>query len=186
VIDLGKTPEQAPDAPGAAPQDDLHAATPQTYLPKLLQLNGRIGRVRYLAYGLAMNLVLVLCLFVVALLGGGVGDGSVTELLYGVAALAMAVVLGRRRFHDLGRSGWFTLLLLVPVVNLFVSLWLIFVRGNDGANRFGPAPAPNTRGVLVLAWMIPLIAVVGVVAAIKMAPQKSSFEKARDEMEQAI
>lgn len=177
VIDLGKTPELSP---GTAAQQE------QTYMPKLLQLNGRIGRARYLAYGLALNLLLVLCLFIVALLGGGVGDGSFTELVYGAAALAMAIVLGRRRFHDLGRSGWFTLLLLVPVVNLFVSLWLIVVRGNPNANRFGPAPAPNTRGVLIMAWLVPLLVIAGIVAAIKMAPQKSSFERARDEMEQAI
>lgn len=177
MIDLGKTPETFSGAP---------LQEEQTYRPKLLQLNGRIGRARYLAYGLLLNLVLVACLLIVALLGGGVGDGSFTELVYGIVALAMALVLGRRRFHDLGRSGWFALLLVVPVVNLFVSLWLIFARGDAGANRFGPAAAPNTRGVLVLAWLVPLLAVAGIVAAIVMSPQKSSFERARDEMEQAI
>lgn len=169
---------------GQAP--DPIAGKEDTYMPQLLQLNGRIGRARYLAYGLLFNLALVACLLVVALLGGGVGDGSFTELVYGVAALAASVVLGRRRLHDLGRSGWWAALLLVPVVNVLVGLWFICVRGESHPNRFGPAPAPNTRAVLVLAWLVPVLVVAGIVAGVLMAPQKTSFERAHEEMEQAI
>jgi uncharacterized membrane protein YhaH (DUF805 family) len=166
---------QIPDVPGES-----------TYVPRILQLDGRIGRARYLAYGLVLNLVLVACLMVVAIASGGAGDGSFTQLTYGAAALVASVILGRRRLHDLGRTSWFAALLLVPVVNLFIGLWLVVVRGNRDANRFGPAPAPNSRAVLVLAWLVPVLFIAGIVAAVVMSPAPSSYERTRAEMEQAV
>ena len=44
-----------------------------------------------------------------------------------------------RRLHDSGRSGWFVLLLFVPLVNLFC-LALLCVPGTPGANRYGARP----------------------------------------------
>jgi hypothetical protein len=46
-----------------------------------------------------------------------------------------------RRWHDLGHSGWMSLLQLIPVVNFFVLLYLIFAKGDEGANQYG---LPNT------------------------------------------
>ena len=55
---------------------------------------------------------------------------------------------------------------LIPLVNLLVSIYLIFFPGTDGSNRFGPAPAANSIGVVILGWSIPAIFIVGIVAAI--------------------
>src|SRR5208337_3611250 len=45
-----------------------------------------------------------------------------------------------RRWHDTGRSGWMTLTLLIPVVNLVVFLLLGFLPGTTGPNKYGPDP----------------------------------------------
>lgn len=46
-----------------------------------------------------------------------------------------------KRWHDRDKSGWWTLIMFVPVIG---GIWLIvelgFLRGTEGANRFGPDP----------------------------------------------
>ena len=44
-----------------------------------------------------------------------------------------------RRLHDSGRSGWFVLLLFVPLINLFC-IALLCLPGTPGPNRYGPQP----------------------------------------------
>jgi uncharacterized membrane protein YhaH (DUF805 family) len=47
-----------------------------------------------------------------------------------------------RRLHDIDRSGWWTLIPLVPVVGAIVLFVFMCLRGTAGPNRFGPEPAP--------------------------------------------
>lgn len=49
--------------------------------------------------------------------------------------------LAVRRFHDTGRSGWFALTLLVPIVCLVGLGILLFARSEPEENRYGPVPA---------------------------------------------
>jgi uncharacterized membrane protein YhaH (DUF805 family) len=49
--------------------------------------------------------------------------------------------LAAKRFHDMGTSGWLSLLLLVPLVGFIVVLVLLFKGGEPGSNQYGPAPA---------------------------------------------
>jgi hypothetical protein len=94
--------------------------------------------------------------------------------------------VGVRRLHDLGHKGWPAIGLFIPLMNAAVFLWLVVAPGNPHANRYGPAPGPNTRGVLVLAWALPVIFIAGILAATVLAPHKSAAQRAHDEMEQAI
>ncbi|MBQ8418643.1 MAG: DUF805 domain-containing protein, partial [Phascolarctobacterium sp.] len=45
-----------------------------------------------------------------------------------------------RRCHDLDRSGYWGLLVLIPVVNFFFLLYLLFAKGTEGWNQYGPDP----------------------------------------------
>jgi uncharacterized membrane protein YhaH (DUF805 family) len=49
-----------------------------------------------------------------------------------------------RRCHDLGWSGWWTVIRIVPLANLVQFLWLLAAPGEPGENRFG-APPPGRR-----------------------------------------
>ena len=52
-----------------------------------------------------------------------------------------------RRLHDGGRSGWWFLLAVIPIVNfigVFVILAFMIMDGQPGDNQYGPAPT-NTR-----------------------------------------
>jgi len=61
-------------------------------------------------------------------------------LLLGLPLLLYALGCRVRRLHDLDRSGWDTLLLLVPLFGVFFSLLLLCKRGVQGPNRYGPEP----------------------------------------------
>ena len=45
-----------------------------------------------------------------------------------------------RRLHDLDRSGWWYLLIFIPLIGLIVLLIWYCTRGTVGPNRFGPDP----------------------------------------------
>jgi uncharacterized membrane protein YhaH (DUF805 family) len=45
-----------------------------------------------------------------------------------------------KRCHDRGRSGWFLLVGLIPLVNLWVLVEVFFLRGTLGDNQYGQDP----------------------------------------------
>ncbi|MNN04887.1 hypothetical protein D3C81_1176270 [compost metagenome] len=108
---------------------------------------------------------------------GGVilGSFAVSDALAGlltlVACLALVVIsvcIGVQRLHDIGWSGWLWLLNFAPIVGSVFALLMLFMPGSTGPNRYGPPPPPNSRAVKVLAWLIILVPVIGIVAAIAM------------------
>ena len=50
----------------------------------------------------------------------------------------MAVIV--RRLHDTGLSWWAVLTVLIPYVGFFALGWMLFGRGDDEENLFGPPP----------------------------------------------
>ena len=55
-----------------------------------------------------------------------------------------ALAIYTKRWHDRDKSGWWTLILLIPIVGFF---WFLiecgFLRGTEGPNRFGNDPVGN-------------------------------------------
>jgi uncharacterized membrane protein YhaH (DUF805 family) len=170
------------------PQSELtDPVSKETYTPKFFALDGRIGRVRYLAYsigaGLLMMPVMILLVgmsaFTGALTDSAGGGGLFGALIAYGLSFAVTVILARRRLHDLGKTAWLGLLLFVPFVNFIVALWMLFAAGDAQANEYGPPPGPNTKGVIILAWILPVIFVVGILAAISIPAYQDYVNKAR-------
>jgi uncharacterized membrane protein YhaH (DUF805 family) len=69
-----------------------------------------------------------------------VGVGILSGL-FALASLIPAVLVDIKRWHDRDKSGWWMLIVLVPIIG---SIWLLielgFLAGTPGANRFGPPP----------------------------------------------
>jgi uncharacterized membrane protein YhaH (DUF805 family) len=64
-------------------------------------------------------------------------------LIQGLAALALLLpwlAVGARRLHDVSRSAWLLLLLLIPVVGALILVVGFFIRESDPANAYGPSP----------------------------------------------
>ena len=69
-------------------------------------------------------------------------DDNYQHLFFGLCSLATLlpmIALQFRRLHDTNKSGWWWLLLPLPVLNLVYLVWLTD-DGDRGVNRFGPDP----------------------------------------------
>jgi uncharacterized membrane protein YhaH (DUF805 family) len=131
----------------------LNEATPMNPFKLLWSFDGRIGRIAY-AGGWLLNLVLMFAAMAVVLylreswtppVPFNVKDGSLlavfpVAVLFYWAQLALAA----KRLHDLGVTGWFSLLLLVPGAGLIVVIVLLVARGDDNDNRYGPRVASTS------------------------------------------
>ncbi len=62
-------------------------------------------------------------------------------IVYALAVLLPSIAVGVRRMHDIGKSGWWLLVGLIPIVGLFVLLYFYVQPSDEGQNAFGPAAA---------------------------------------------
>lgn len=165
--------------PYSAPESALNTGQDALYTPKIISFQGRIGRMRYLAYSLGfsllMNLVMTPFVGFSAMMGGMAGSpesmGTLSIIvlaLITIVSLVIGVMFVKRRLNDLNRSGWWMLLFIVPVVNLLLIIYLLFFPGTDGANNYGPPPIANSFGVLLLAWLFIAIFGLGIISAIAL------------------
>ncbi len=65
---------------------------------------------------------------------GGIGSEAGVGLLFIVPMLAT----GSRRLHDTGKSGWWQLILLIPLIGWIILIILLVADSEDGSNKYGP------------------------------------------------
>ncbi|QUE89209.1 DUF805 domain-containing protein [Pseudomonas sp. SCA2728.1_7] len=154
-----------PDSPYAPPRASVGESQAEFSTLKPFSVEGRIGRLRFLAWTMVLSLVTLPIVGVFALLALGLVAGdSTTGLIIGgifafflfIAFLIVSILFSIQRLHDIGWSGWLWLLNLVPFVGSFFPLVIMVVPGNTGANRYGPPPPPNSTAVKVLCslWIV--------------------------------
>lgn len=81
---------------------------------------------------------------------GAPPDLMVTLLPFLVLLMTwVQLALAAKRYHDVGKSAWFSLLLLVPLVGLIAFLYLLFARGDERDNQYGPRPGTLPAGASV-------------------------------------
>ncbi len=128
-----------------APSSDLALDDDKTLAHIYLSLHGRLSRRDFWLFGvLALIGVAVLALLLLGIAGVRERHADVIiNLLLFWPGLAVSV----KRWHDRDKSGWWVLVALVPVIGW---LWALvengFLRGSDGANRFGADPLAAAPG----------------------------------------
>lgn len=63
----------------------------------------------------------------------------IVNIIYGLATIIPGIALCIRRLHDTGRSGWWLLLILIPLVNL-VLIYFYCQPSQETPNQYGPVP----------------------------------------------
>lgn len=105
-----------------------------------LSLHGRIGRRCFWLRGL-LPLFLVSLVLVALLNIAGLRSERADVFVNGLLLWPTLAVLVKR-WHDRDRSGWWVLVLLVPLLGfLFMLVDAGCLRGTPGPNRFGEVPA---------------------------------------------
>ena len=116
-------------------------------LKKYAVFSGRARRKEYWMFFL-FNTIIAL---IIGLIEGFAGiapksDQSVLATLYTLAVLLPALAVGVRRLHDTGRSGWWLLIALVPIIGAIVLLVFMVQDSHPGENQYGPNPKAAVVG----------------------------------------
>lgn len=98
--------------------------------------NGRARRTEYWMYTLVNTLIGIAIVMVLSVISPKLTPFA---QIYTLAVLMPSQGVGVRRLHDIGKSGWFLLITLVPLVNLYL-LYLFCLDSESGANAYGENP----------------------------------------------
>ena len=162
-----------PQNPYVPPRAAVEESRQQYQPVRVCAVSGRIGRARYIAYGLGLQFLI---LALAAVLGGFLGDAAGVAIAAGwIVVMVLWITLTIQRAHDFNASGWLAILGLVPLVNLI--FW--FIPGTEGPNRFGAMTAPNSAGVLIAAWIVPALFLSGIVAAVSIPAYQEYVKRAQ-------
>lgn len=114
-------------------QHDSSYDTPDTFAHLFFCLNGRIGRGHFWLGWIAIILVSLIVQFIDSVLPFGI-----IAFIACVLMLWPMIAVSVKRCHDHDKSGWWCLMVLIPVYGIFfLVVFLGFMRGTDDANRFG-------------------------------------------------
>ena len=118
----------------------------------LFSFQGRVNRAKF--WLVALGIFVVEVIVFAAILGGAATSGDPEQiaaavgpfagiiiLVFGVIATWISIVVAVKRYHDRNKSGWWVLIVFVPVIG---GLWYLiecgFLRGTPGPNNYGPDP----------------------------------------------
>jgi uncharacterized membrane protein YhaH (DUF805 family) len=105
-----------------------------------------IGRLEYLFW---CSVPIVVGSVLAVLIGFSIGvvnlqsdDAALRRVVAPVVLIVAIIILSTEvsRFHDIGWSGWFVLLMFVPLLNLIIFLLLVLVPGQKTNNKYGDPP----------------------------------------------
>lgn len=87
-------------------------------------------------------------IFVVSLvLSFLIGDRGLVQFVIAIILFIAGLALHIKRFHDRGKSGWWVLVFLIPVIGF---IWMIvemgILEGDADANEYGPATTSMPAG----------------------------------------
>ena len=106
-----------------------------------INFQGRARRKAYWMFVLFNIIALVTLSLIEGALGlsGQNGYGILTGL-YSLAIILPLIALAVRRLHDTGRSGWWILIGLVPLIGPIVLIVFYVTDSQPGTNQYGPNP----------------------------------------------
>jgi uncharacterized membrane protein YhaH (DUF805 family) len=112
-----------------------------------LSFEGRINRKIYWLYYLLPWTVVYVFLSIVTSgitvnipMGGMSIPYPILPTVFAILAIWPALAISVKRCHDRGRSGFFILIGLIPLVNIWMGIELLFLSGTSGSNKFGDDP----------------------------------------------
>jgi len=99
-------------------------------LKKYADFTGRARRQEYWMFALIYFIISI----VLAVLGL-----ELISAVVGLALLVPSISIAARRLHDTGRSGWWQLIILIPIIG-FIVLIVFLVQDSHDANDYGVNP----------------------------------------------
>lgn len=119
------------------------------YLKVLKQYADFSGRARQKEYWMFVlfNIIFVIVATILDnILGTTVGElpYGIFYFLYVLAIFIPGLAVTVRRLHDVGKSGWMYLIVLIPIIGAIWLLVLVATDSNPGENQYGQNPKEVT------------------------------------------
>jgi uncharacterized membrane protein YhaH (DUF805 family) len=96
---------------------------------------GRVGRQEYWMF--------ILFSFILQIAFSIVGFDEVSMLVY-LGLFVPTLALAARRLHDIGKSGWWQLLNLIPIIGWIIIIVWLATKTDPVANEYGDPAVPKT------------------------------------------
>ena len=109
-------------------------------LNQYTDFQGRARRKEYWMFTLVSSGISVILMIVDYFIGIKIWDTGLLYLLYGLGVFIPTIAVGIRRLHDIGKSGWMMLVIIIPIAGF---IWLIVLYATDsqkGINDWGECP----------------------------------------------
>ena len=154
---LKQEAEQAfPHSDSGRKEESARGGTGPKYEPDkdlksmFLRYDNRLNRKRYLFRGLALGAAVSIITKLITMIAVSMHSSAIASLgtVISVAAAIPSFMLMIRRLHDLNRPAWWCIGVFVPLVNLVLGIYLLFFKGTDGPNDYGPDPLEVPGGLL--------------------------------------
>ena len=108
-------------------------------LQKYVGFAGRARRSEFWYWVLFSALISIVAQLIDRLIFKSTGNIGVVSGLVNLLLILPTLAVGARRLHDTGRSGWWQLIQIIPVIGAIV-LIVFWVQDSHGDNSHGPSP----------------------------------------------
>lgn len=111
---------------------------------------GRARRKEYWMY-ILIYIVIIVSVNFLGIMISGFNSLSYNLLYFGVALIHLIpnLSVGVRRLHDVGKSGWWYLIVIIPLIGAIVLLVWFCTEGEAGPNKWGPNPKDENSGTVM-------------------------------------
>ena len=115
-------------------------------LKQYADFNGRARRKEFWMFTLVNTIISYALLGIFALISNAVGSPEImfVSYLYTFAILIPSIAVWVRRLHDIGKSGWALLFILIPLVGPILLIVWACKDSDEGTNEYGPNPKNST------------------------------------------
>lgn len=112
-------------------------------LKKYTDFNSRAGRAEFWMFTLISIIISLVLYFIDQRIMPG-SSIQVLYTLYSLAVLVPSLAVSVRRLHDTGRSGWWFLINVIPILGQLVYLVFLLQDSQPAANQYGSSPKMAT------------------------------------------
>jgi len=114
-------------------------------LKKYAVFDGRARRKEYWMFTLFNFIISLVLSFFDALFGTSIelNEFGLFSGIYALGVLLPGIGVMIRRLHDVGKSGWFFWINLIPIIGWIWFFILLVTDSNPGSNKYGPNPKGN-------------------------------------------
>jgi len=111
-------------------------------LKKYADFSGRARRKEYWMFFLFYLIFAFVLSLIDSFIGWGFDDGTfgILYLIFALGTLLPYLAVLVRRLHDIGKSGWWYFITLIPIAGIIWLIVLLATDGEPGENQYGLNP----------------------------------------------